>query len=238
MNVQLLQTIIISGLPLSGKTRLLDWLAGQKPFSEYLRLSVDEIRLGLFGERKLSWSEHMLKNEVAWLRIKTVHLIEKRSVLHEVPMLNSSDYYEPVLRMVDDTNRYSLAIYNEKSKEMEGIPLYMTSLKVVHLFCGADIATERAERRRIEISRYGNQSGTDVFDWKTRRVGIMKMEFPTIFNPLYVDTSDETAQCVELYQRDILGYLLGNLKGVIGVEFEERLKRAKEAHAKLKELVS
>ncbi len=188
---------IISGLTLSGKSRLLSQLTQHPEFRDAAVVSMDEVRMRYWGSRggggknDLTPTEKIYRNKLVRDEIRNLLVTsDVPSVLVEVPMLTREHHQKPMVAMIGEAREYVLVIELEKAgiSEKESSEPSDVSLNVVLVYCDVSTAKRRLEWRQRETAGISDVQDIGFF----LRIAL-QFELPSedIYLPLPIDTSNE-----------------------------------------------
>ena len=206
--------LIVSGLQYSGKSYLLKRLLARLELADAVAFPIDPIRIALYGDRAdthVTKTEHLFKNEWSRYEMLRALVLGRRVVASEMVMLTRSGHQGPMLEMVARAEQYVQIIEREYAQR-DGLPPPVPSqvqLKVLLPYASLDCIAERLTANQEER----RQSGSIVFDWRGMFGGYSQFEFPdaSTYEPLYLDTSDESAAANEARLAEILAFLKDEL---------------------------
>lgn len=213
---------VFSGLPFSGKTWSLERMRNSWPHAKIVQL--DDVFRELYPGRAdahVTKIEHVYKNEVAREHILRALVLGAGIVFTELVMLTRADHQQPFMSMIGRANTYVQAIEREYAQRERRDPRERSVIaRVVLLHCSVHATKRRAERSE----RDGAQSDRLVTSLRGIKNAVLQFELPTLYEPLYVDTSDETPTAdAERYTRIARFIQEGTITG-----WSETRRRAKE----------
>ena len=206
-NGQELTVCVVSGPTLSGKSYLLNWLLGLPEYRDAPLIEMDKIRQAIFGDRKLTDSEHVLKNEATLHLLKTKLIVERpRIIFLEMGLPTENNHHKPLVATMADAQRYIEEIETELLERSHDLRI---SLKVILDYCDIESVKRRIGYRQSQIDP---DSCADVLDLETwlRDMSLL-FEAPRVYEPLPINTSDESATAVQKRNREVIGFLRGNM---------------------------
>ena len=183
--------IICSGLPYSGKSWLLAQLRETEGFAEVSLVTMDEVRVALYGDRpdgNITMTEHVFKNQ--WLRYEILKrfVLGAPAVLTEAVMLTRRLHQRPMVALVKEASQYVATIEREAAvRDERAAELHSVELRVILCF-----ASPQAVHARIDGSQEERvRSHASVHNLKSMRLAYDRFEFPnrSTYVPLYLDTS-------------------------------------------------
>ena len=223
---------VFSGHIGSGKTWTMNRILEQPVFAGAHVVSLDSVRAKLWGHllpvridentpaeerdaaygvmhRALTPTMRTYANQIVREEVQRAILVRGvRTIFLDMLMRTHTLHLKPFVDMVDQTDRYLQAdAHDHKKDPAHGYAPPFVDLRVVYLF--SDLAT--AKRRIIERSRRRNpkQSARDALIpfWET----VAQMDFPIAYQPLCIDTSDESKSAVDERHEIITWFLRGAL---------------------------
>ncbi len=222
-----LTVCVVSGPTLSGKSYLLNWLLGLPEYDQAPLIEMDKIRQSIFGDRKLTATEHVFKNEATLHALKTKLIVDKPDMVFlEMGLPTEDQHQKPLLAAVADAERY-----------IDKTDLKI-NLRVIMNYCDIESVKRRIDYRHKQLA---GESDTDVFDLETylRDMSLL-FETPRVYKPLPINTSDESATAVQEYRREVLSFIRGvwpisNIEWTARIgEFENIISQAKEIYQRKK----
>ena len=203
-----LTVCVVSGPTLSGKSHLLNWLRSLPEYRNTTLIEMDKIRLSIFGNRKLTDTEHVFKNEATLHALKTKLITDRPKIVFlEMGLPTETKHQKPLLATIADAQRYIDAIETEASqRQLNCSP--KINLKVILNYCDEETVKRRISYR---LSRPDLDSSTNVFDIETwlRDMSLL-FEVPQIYQPLPINTSDESESIVQEYRQEVLSFINGS----------------------------
>lgn len=206
--------ILVTGLNFCGKSHIVKDLQESAWFSDVAVFSFDTVRLELFPGRPdwhVTKSEHLFKNE--WLRNEILRalVLGKRTVIADVMLPTHAHHREPMVAMVKRARSYVQAIESEyaiRDNLPETEVIAGVDLKVI--LCYASL--EAVEHRIAGDHQFRRSFGSGVFDWKSIRGAHQLFEYPdgSLYEPFYVDTSDDSEGAEACRMEEIRRYLIEN----------------------------
>ncbi len=185
---------VASGMPYAGKSTILNRVL-EAPYAKGATLvRMDDIRKKLYGDRgdtHVTKSEHLYKNEKVRNAILEALVLGAPMVATEAVMLTEKGHQKPFLDMVARADAYVKAIEAEaRVRDELPEPATPSSVKpkVVLLYAATEVIVDRANRS-MEERRKSNAS---IFDLTGIRGALEQFEFPLLYQPLLIDTSDES----------------------------------------------
>lgn len=207
---------VISGLTFSGKSFLSNWLITQPEFKDVCQVAMDDVRQQVWGNKSLTCTEHVFKNELTRNIVKAKIIVERpRMIFLEMVMLTREYHQKPFLEMVQSASRYADRIQNEKGEGKVDI-----KFRCVLLYCDLETVS-----RRIQYRLKGNATGADVFDLQGYLDDAEEFELPCDYAPLPINTSDESAESVKKIRDEVIAFLQGQMSISDG-EYHRRMQEA------------
>ena len=202
---------IFSGTIFGGKSTTLEYIHGLPQYLNTDIIKMDEIRLNVFNSnRPLLKTEHVFKNEATRFELKKKIISERpRIIFSEMVMLTRKDHQKPLVDMVIDTKRYLQCIHDE-----ERVPMNNTlkpsdlDLRVILFFCDTDAVVRRIQYRNNNIKEEG-RGGLFRITWEQWVDHMQEFEIPVDYEPLLIDTSDESLNGIARNQMEALRFLSG-----------------------------
>lgn len=203
--IETLKVVVVSGLSFSGKSTYIEWILSQPGLELFDVFRADDVRQELFGDAAITLPEHFFKNEEVWHRAKRKLVVDKKSVLIEMPLLDEREYHLPLWQMVQSSQAYLHRMRLAKERHKETFPIYRVHLLVISLFCDVKTVKARIEQRKLD--QVLGKTKSDIFSLERMRVGVERFEFPQLFRPLYINTSQDVREPGSAAQALILNFL-------------------------------
>lgn len=208
-NGQELTVCVVSGPTLAGKSYLLNWLLGLPKYKNSFLIEMDKVRQVLFGNRKLTDTEHVFKNETTLCCLKKCLVIERPDIVFMEMGLPTEDRHQiPLIATIADAQRYVDRIETERGletrQESNGFKI---NLRVILTYCDIESVKRRISYR---LNKPDDKSYTDVFCIETylRDMSLL-FEVPRIYKPLPINTSDESETAVKAHRQEVLFFIAG-----------------------------
>lgn len=222
--------LIVSGLQFVGKSWLLQRILTENLLPNTKLLSLDDVRVLLYGDREdasITHSEHLFKNE--WLRYEILHSIitTQSNLAIEAVMLTRKDHQAPMHSIIESAKLHLKSIEEEKNIKNTT----KVTLKVLLLYSNPRIILDRISRDQTERMK----TNSPIYDIKGMWNAYSQFEFPNggLYEPLYLDTSDETDAACESRLMEIREFIYdGHIS-----EIEQNLRK-KEARKSYTEMLS
>jgi len=199
-----LTVCVVSGPTLSGKSYMLNWLLGLPEYKDVVLIEMDKIRRSVFGNRELTDTEHVFKNEAVLHALRTKLIVERpRIVFLEMGLPTEDKHQKPLVAAVTDAQRYIKKIESERDEECD----LRINLKVILNYCDIESVKRRIVYRSSQLD---DESCTNVFDLETwlRDMSLL-FETPRVYKPLPVNTSNESAAAVQEYRQEVISFIDG-----------------------------
>lgn len=176
--------LVVSGPTLSGKSWLLEQLAALPEFQNATVVRMDDIRRQFWGERTLTSTEGVFRNELTRNEVKKQLIVDGvETVLLEMPLLTRLHHQQPLVEMVKSTQAYIQAMELELGCDK-------TALSTVHLRVALLFVDPVTAGLRLSMRNAGaNTSNTDVFRLEEFLSILARYELPEAYSPLVLDTS-------------------------------------------------
>lgn len=217
---------VISGLTLSGKSFLRNWLVAQPEFKDAHQLAMDDIRRQVWKDKDLTCIEHIFKNELTRNALKTKIVIERpRVTILEMVMLTREYHQKPFLEILQSARWYVENIQKEKGENKADI-----GFRCVLLYCDLETVRRRIQYR---LKERDNTTGADVFDLRGYLDDAGEFELPVDYIPLPINTSDESFDSVKRIHEEVISFLRGQMP-ISDEEFKRRTKEASDILAEAK----
>lgn len=180
---------IISGITGSGKSWLLERILALPQYKNAVQVKMDEIGRRFWGDRWITKTERVYRNELTRNEVKTLLLVQDaKTIFLEAPMLTKKLHQEPFVAMIRSAEEYLCAIEIERAEKEKRCPPEPTEirLQVVLLYCAPEIATGRIEKR----DRTHDTTGTNVFSFTGFLEAATQFELPEqkTYIPLPINT--------------------------------------------------
>ena len=206
------QFLVVSGLPYAGKSYLLKHLLKQKEIAGAVELSLDKVRLKLFGTRPdhhITKTEHLFKNDCLRNGILEYLISGSRIVVSEATMLTREMHQKPIVEMVSKAEQLIQTIEREYClRDNLPVPASPAIVQLKVVLCYASL---KCVANRISSSQQERKcTGASVFDWIGMANGYSHFEFPDpllSYEPLYLDTSDESDEANQSRIREVLAFI-------------------------------
>lgn len=223
MQEQKLMVVTFSGLVFSGKTFYLQRILQSGRYERAVTISMDDVRVRLFGGKKCTRTEQIFKNETTRHEVKTL-LITKQPpfIFLEMVMLTRRWHQEPMMEMVKNVQWYLNQVEAEKTTEERPMASVKVELKPVLLYCDCETVQRRTGYR---LAARSSNATADVFDIVGFIENALEFEFPVAYKPLYINTSDESPQALERNEGEIHSFLTGSMP-LNDVEMRTRVEQA------------
>jgi hypothetical protein len=212
--------VVFSGLAYSGKSFWLPRITSIFPGVSVVQM--DKTRIRVFGEKVLTRTGHLFKNEAVRQEAKEVIVANRPKYLFtEAVMLTRENHQLPFLEMVRSSQSYVQAIDREEA-EQDGCELECkpkVKLLVILFYCDLCTVGRRIEERRQAITFEGGRDGAYVVEWAEWVNQIKQFEIPTDYSPLYVNTSDRPEKDIE---NEILSFLSDGVHSLVSEVMEQR----------------
>lgn len=199
---------VLSGLICVGKSTYLEQLTRVPEFRDAVSVSLDEVGVRHWGGRTMTKTEKVYRNQLAREEVQRRIIVDgAENVLLEMVMLTRKNHQEPLIRIVEETERYLRVIEPERAA-LEGKELpegYGTiNLNVVLLYCSLDRVRERILRRSLSGDSYNSPvlSMEGVFD------AAVQFELPEVYEPLPINTTEEGARAEQERMQEIMAFFL------------------------------
>src|SRR3989344_3980805 len=183
---------VLSGITGSGKSWLLKKMLERPEFQNTVHVQMDVIGKRVWGDRWITPTERVFRNELTRNEIKMKLIVEKAKIVFlEMPLLTRKYHQKPLVAVARDTERYLQAIEKElaQKENREAVQPHVR-LNVVLVYC--DIET--VSRRINDRNRESDATGTNVFDLHGYFETSAHFQLPdmALYTALPLNTCDET----------------------------------------------
>jgi hypothetical protein len=152
--------VIVAGPTLSGKSWLLKSIHPSLVSRGTAVVRMDDVRRLFWGERHLTNTEGVYRNELTRNEIKRQLVIEgARLVLAEIPLLTRAKHQSPLLEMVLSAQEYIRGIDRDRWAVGQVPPESVVHLRVIYLYTSLEMAQVRLSQRMGQT----DASNTNVF---------------------------------------------------------------------------
>lgn len=178
--------VLCSGLTYAGKSHLITQLLADEELKRYADVvRLDDVYRRLFNNRidhEVTKTEHLYKNEV-WRQDMLQRLVLGAApvVISEAVMLTRRAHQQPFVDMLQRAQAYLEQIAIEKS-----LPAPTIRFKPLLMFASPETIERRAREDRGRDSAVRGLADASI--------SYLQFEFPEEYEPLYLDTSLETAE--------------------------------------------
>lgn len=197
---------IFSGIVFSGKSFFINWLYGLPEYNRggVCKISSDDVRQRLWGNKNLTEAEQIFKNEVTRHELKTLLVVKKPAiVLLELGLLTRI-HQQPLAETIKSAEWYLRKI----AEEEQSCP-YSIDLRVICFYCDLETVKRRVRYRLEEVRCGDNKTNADIFDFNAYLKNARRAELPVDYNPLYLNTSDESPKALAEQRQEVLEFLSG-----------------------------
>ena len=202
-------------------------------FQKAIVIRMDDVRVQLYGDRSdthVTKSEHLFKNEKTRNLILEELILGAELVLTEASLLTEEGHQKPYLEMLKRAENYVQTIEQEYAKRDNARvpdPLSAVFGRVI-LFHASLAATER----RIECSSADRrESNAAVFDLQGLYGAVSVLEYPKLYQPLVVDTSDEFGTAYTRQVEEIQDFVF---RGLLPSDQKQRWNQMLQHHEQLR----
>ncbi len=198
---------VFSGCSCVGKSTYRDKFGNLPELQGAVSVGLNEVGIRYFGKRIMTKTEKVYRNQLAREEIQRRIIVDGASqILLDMPMLTRENHQEPFVRMVEETNRYLEIIEPERAalenKTLDP-SLCTVKLNVVLLYCSLNRVRDRIERRKRDAN---------YADSILRMEGVLRMgsqfEMPEAYEPLLINTTDESEEAEKGRMSEILTFFL------------------------------
>ena len=206
---------VFSGLVFSGKSFWRERIAALPSYNEVFQLAMDDIRRRLWGDKELTKTEHVFKNEATRDELKTTLIVNKPpAIFLEMVMLTHESHQLPFVKIINSARCYLQKIEVEEC-EKSGVtkpadPINVDP-RIIYFYCDLDAVRRRIKCRTEELERLGNRFNVDVVNFNGYINAARQMELPIHYEPLYLDTSNESPEAQEKQEKEILEFFSGEM---------------------------
>ena len=192
---------VFSGPALGGKTTWSKRIVSLPEFAGAVMVRADDIRDQNWKGRKIHPVEADLIYEFTRMEIKRLLVVDRvETVIVEMPLRERALHQSPLAKMALSARMYLRKLSDDQNLQV--------NLRVVLLYADLPVIAERV-RRRIEQLRGtgGMVYGMDTYLWTAERY-----QRPIAYEPLALDTSDESPENKKKLQEAIVGFLLSGTR--------------------------
>ena len=224
--------VVLAGLNYVGKTWHQSVVLGLPEMTGAKVVSMDAIRADLYPGRAdthITKTEHLFKNEEMRRAIVRELVLGTPTVLVDTVMLTRANHQRPFVEMVHHALWYVTEIERE-AFERDGskfIEACEVNLRTIVFFCSLERLRDRIARNSIARK----VSGTLVFDLVAMRGAVEAYEYPSLYKPLYLDTSDESQSAHDIRVSEIQMFLA---RGILPENNSNRRKKMVQCHLDIK----
>ncbi|KKW24242.1 MAG: hypothetical protein UY68_C0002G0018 [Parcubacteria group bacterium GW2011_GWF2_52_12] len=225
--------VVASGLPYSGKSWQIQRMLGLPGFQKAVVVRMDDVRVQLYGDRSdthVTKSEHLFKNEKTRNLILEQLVLGAELVLTEAILLTEEGHQKPFLEMLERADNYVQVIEQEYAKRDNARTPDSPSMVFgrVILFHASLAATERRIERSSADRRESNAA---VFDLQGLYGAVSGLEYPKLYQPLVVDTSDESGPVHARQVEEIQDFVF---RGLLPSDQKQRWNQMLQHHEQLR----
>ena len=198
-------------------------MLGLPGFQKAVVVRMDDVRVQLYGDRSdthVTKSEHLFKNEKTRNLILEELILGAELVLTEAILLTEEGHQKPFLEMLERADNYVQVIEQEYAKRDNARTPDSPSMVFgrVILFHASLAATER----RIERSSA---------DLQGLYGAVSVLEYPKLYQPLVVDTSDESGPVHARQVEEIQDFVF---RGLLPSDQKQRWNQMLQHHEQLR----
>jgi hypothetical protein len=184
--------VVVSGWQFVGKSYYLDVLAQLPEMADARIVRMDAILRDLYGDRPdtdITKTEHLYKNEATRSAMLRELVLGAETLLTETVLMTERDHQVPMLDMIKRAEEYVQAIERELAERTHTLVPIPTkvNLRVILLHCSLDCTNRRIERARGQERAY-----SPISTLLGMESTITQFEYPGVYTPLIIDTSDES----------------------------------------------
>lgn len=181
---------VISGMTGSGKSWLLEKILSLPQHKTAVLVRMDEIGKRFWGDRWITKTERVYRNELTRNEIKTLLIVYGAKTLFlEAPMLTRKNHQEPFVAMIRSAEKYLQAIETDMAEKESTPPPTLTHvhLNVILLYCDLETAAARIEKRDSAT----DATNTNVFSFDGFLETAVQFELPEskTYIPLPINTA-------------------------------------------------
>jgi len=233
---------VISGLPRTGKTTLLENITGKPEYKGAVIVRMDEVGNLLWRERQavrkgstdteLTPTEKVYRNEATRNEIKKQLIVKNAGIVFsEMPLLTRQYHQRPLVEIVSSAEWYIQGIEKDianRNSPPSPVNPSRVHLNVVLLYASPDIVRERVEKDKENPRSKSDAGHINIF-----LDAALKFEFPDCYPYLLVDTTDESLGADQQRIEEVIAFLMGSIspQELASLNFE----RMPEAVADLEE---
>jgi len=211
---------VISGLPRTGKTHLLDSIMERPEYRNAPVIRMDEVGRRFWGDRQsmragsttteLTRTEKIYRNELTRCEIKNRLVVYNTEiVMAEMPLLTRGNHQRPLVEMVESAGQYIKEIQQDQYlRDTNPVSADFPSvhLNVVLLYASLDRV-----RIRIENSSKSAVANSDAGHINVYLDAALQFEFPECYMPLLVDTTKESQRAEQQRIEEVLAFFRGDI---------------------------